>query len=313
MSAAQARCPACQSRVWVEIAPDDRSFQLDRCTGCGCYRITANQAVAPPELYRRYYDGPDARRLVGIFDRVWRNRRQHKATRILHGLPPGVRVCDVGCERGELLHVLAQAGCRVVGTQLSQAAADYAHDRFGIEVFVGELQDAPYEAGTFDLMLMINVLEHLPNPESYLEQVATLLRPGGTFWLEVPNAGSLTARLTGKRWLHHDPEHHLWSFTTGCLGAMVDRAGFTIERSFHLSWEHGPIGCLQSWLNFVPGPRNVIFDIVRGGLARTPGRLALQAVHIALAGVLLPAALLVSTLESLRGNGQVMLLRLRRR
>lgn len=312
MSLALARCPACHNDRWTEIAPQDRTFTLHRCSHCGCYRIDPDK-VPSTVLYRDYYGGANARRLTGVFDRIWRSRRRRKAEHVLRHAPPGARICDVGCERGELLHLLKEGGCVVVGTQLSQAAADFARDQFGIDVFVGELHDAPYETGSFDVVLMINVLEHLPDPESYLRRVAELLRRGGAFWLEVPNAGSFTARLSGKRWLHHDPEHHFWGFTTLGLGVMLDRHGFVIERIHHFSWEHGPIGCLQSWLNFLPGPRNVAFEIVRGGLSRDVRRLALQLAHALLATLLLPLAVVSATVESLCGNGQVILLQLRRR
>jgi SAM-dependent methyltransferase len=312
MNRAGTRCPACHEDRWTEVAPEDSSYTLHRCAGCGSYRIHPDK-VDPALLYRDYYGGANAKRLTGIFDRIWRSRRQQKAATILSGVPAGARVLDVGCERGELLNVLKENGCDVAGTQLSQGAADFAREHFGIDVFVGELQDAPFEAGRFDVVLMINVLEHLPDPESYLQRVAALLKPGGVFWVELPNAGSFTAEVTGKKWLHHDPPHHYWGFTLPGLRTMLDRHGFDIERIHHVSWEHGPIGCLQSWLNFLPGPRNVIFDIVREGLSRDAGRLALQLTHALVGALLLPLAVATATLESLSGSGQVILLRLRRR
>lgn len=102
-------------------------------------------------------------------------------------------------------------------------------------------------------------------------------------------------------------------FTTLGLRAMLDRHGFVVERIHHFSWKHGPIGCLQSWLNFLPGPRNVVFEIVRGALSPDVRRLALQLTHALLAAVLLPLAIVSATVESLCGNGQVILLQLRRR
>lgn len=308
----KAHCPACHEERWTEVAPEDSSYTLHRCQRCGTYRIHPDK-VAPELLYRDYYGGADAKRLTGIFDVIWRSRRQQKAARILAGVPAGARVLDVGCERGELLNVLKEAGCQVAGTQLSQGAADYAREHFGIDVFVGELQDAPFEAGSFDVILMINVLEHLPDPESYLRRVSELLKPGGVSWVEVPNAGSFTAALSEKRWLHHDPPHHYWGFTLPGLRTMLDRHGFDVERIHHISWEHGPFGSLQSWLNFLPGPRNVAFEIVREGLSRDSGRLALQLMHGLAGAVLLPAAFVVATAESLSGGGQVVLLRLRKR
>ncbi len=304
-------CVVCHQAHWSEVAPDDHRFQLFRCRECGCYRIDLKR---PPsiELYDRYHSDDSAQRLSGIFHPLWRMIRRQRAKRILRSAPANSRVCDVGCERGELLAVLKQAGWAVEGTQLSRPAAEFARRHFGINVYVGELADAPFARDTFDVILMIHVLEHLPSPEAYLAQVRRMLRPGGVFWVEVPNAGSLTARLCGKRWLHHDPEHHYWNFTKRGLLCLLGRQGFAIERMHHYSWEHAPIGCVQSWLNFLPGPRNVVFGIIREGLSKQPRVLAVQLLHAALAALLLPAACIVSTLESFCGEGQIILVRARR-
>lgn len=304
------RCPVCHATAWEEMEPDDTFFCLFRCRCCDCCRIDEER---PPLalLYNDYYVNDTAQRLSGVFQFCWRLLRRWKAQRILHATAPNARVCDIGCERGELLHVLQQHGRQVVGTQLSPSAADFARQRFGIDVFIGEIWAAPFAHHSFDAVLMINVLEHLPHPEAYLAHVRRMLRSGGTFWVEVPNAGSWTARLCGKRWLHHDPDHHLWSFTAANLAALLSRYGFTIECVSHVSWEHGPIGCVQSWLNFLPGPRNVLFRVVREGLSSNLRQRMLQALHVALTICLLPAACLVSFLESAAGNGQIILVKAR--
>lgn len=303
-------CAVCHQLHWSELAPDDRRFRLFRCRGCGCYRI---DCARPPSeaLYDRYHEERSAQRLSGVFHIAWRFIRRRRAKRILRSAPPHSRVCDVGCERGELLAVLKQAGWTVKGTQLSKPAAEFAQRRFGIDVHVGELQDAPFAHEVFDVMLLIHVLEHLPAPEAYVAQIRSMMRPGGVFWVEVPNAGSFTARVCGKRWLHHDPEHHYWNFTKDGLLRLLRRHGFTIERTYHDSWEHAPIGCVQSWLNFLPGPQNVVFGIVREGFSREWPALGRQVLHSVLAGWLLPAACVVSMLESAFGNGQVILVQAR--
>ena len=221
-------------------------------------------------------------------------------------------MCDVGCERGELLNLLQGAGCRVMGTQMSSRAAAFAQRRFGIPVFVGELPEAPFASDRFDVVLMLNVLEHLPDPERYVEQVARMLAPGGVFWVEVPNVASPTARLTQKHWLHHDPPHHLWGFNVAGLTMLLERHGFVVEQRYDYTWEHGPIGALQSWLNAITGQKNVIFGIVQHGLSRRPSMLAIQLAHVLMSAVLLPPAILTTVIEGLRGSPQVVLIRARR-
>ena len=298
-------------REWIEVDGSDRSYRLFECAQCGCCRIDGG-AASPSALYEEYYSADDARRLSGVFDVLWRRKRRTRAGLILRHTPPRAVVCDVGCERGELLHLLKAGGCRVMGTQMSSRAAAFAQQRFGIPVFVGELADAPFADDRFDVVLMLNVLEHLPDPEQYIEQVAHMLAPGGRFWVEVPNVASPTARLTKKHWLHHDPPHHLWGFTIAGLTALLERHGFDVEQRYDYTWEHGPIGALQSWLNAVMAQKNVIFGIVQHGLSRRPSMLAVQLAHIALAAVLLPPAIVMTLIEGIRGTPQVVLMRARR-
>lgn len=307
------RCPVCLEGRWAELSPEDESFSLFRCLSCGCYRVRQGKP-SEPEPYQAYYSDSSARRVSGILDPLWRYFRRKKAKRILRHMPPGARICDVGCERGELLHVLKERGVQVFGTQLSETAARFARERYGIEVFRGELPEAPWAGdGSFDGALMFHVLEHLPEPEQYLREVHRILCRDGLFWCEVPNGDSWTARLSGKRWLHHDPEHHLWTFGRKNLCRFLERCGFTVEEMTHMSWEHGPFGCLQSWLNFLPGPRGVLFGVVRGGGSSSPVAFLLEGFHLFAAGLLFPLACLVSLAESLSGDGQVVLVRARKR
>lgn len=268
--------------------------------------------IAGAAAYDGYYSAGAAERLSGVFNLLWRWKRRSRARLILGHAPTAARVCDVGCERSELLNVLKGAGCRVVGTQISTAAADFARWQFGIEVYVGELMEAPFASDRFDVVIMLNVLEHLRDPERYVAQVAGMLEPGGMFWIEIPNAGSFTARVCGKNWLHHDPAHHLWAFDKTGIASLIGRYGFVIDHVYPYTWEFGPIGCAQSWLNWLPGRKNVVFDIVRRGFSRDPLSLAREIGYATLSGLLLPVAVLVSVLEGLAGNGQVILIRARK-
>ena len=305
-----AKCPSCFSQDWTECVGGDDSYKLFACTTCGCGRVL-RIGGRPPE-YDDFYSAGTARRLAGPFDTLWRLKRRSRAALIARFAPEGARICDVGCERGELLNALKETGCRVVGTQMSRPAAEYARRTFGIDVVLGELPDAPFAHDRFDAVLFLNVLEHLPDPDTYVRQAAQMLAPGGRVWVEVPNAGSFTAKLTRKNWLHHDPENHLWAFDVTTMTKLIERHGIEVEEIYAHSWEFAPIGCVQSWLNWLPGRKNVVFDVVRRGFSRQFRLVVEEVAHVILAGIALPAALAVSAIEGLRNNGQVVLIRGRR-
>jgi SAM-dependent methyltransferase len=95
----------------------------------------------------------------------------------------------------------------------------------GARVFAGDLHDARYPGGTFDLVACIEVLEHIPAPAVYLQEMARILRPGGLLLLTTPNFQGLSRWLFGSRWRVIDPEH-LGYFTPRTLRSVLEEAGF---------------------------------------------------------------------------------------
>jgi len=99
---------------------------------------------------------------------------------------PG-RVLDIGCGAGEFLASFACRGWETVGVEPGQEYAQQARGR-GIKVVEEPLTDnLVRRLGTFDVVLLIHVLEHLPCPEEMVRNINKLLSPDGIFFCEVPN------------------------------------------------------------------------------------------------------------------------------
>jgi SAM-dependent methyltransferase len=134
---------------------------------------------------------------------------------------------DVGCWVGFLLAEARDRGWReCVGIEPSEFASDYARSRLGLDVRTEELLEAELPAGRFDAVVMGDVLEHLTHTSEALDQVRSLLRPGGVLCLELPDAGSRVARLLGPRWWSVIPTH-VHYFTRASARTMLARHGFT--------------------------------------------------------------------------------------
>jgi SAM-dependent methyltransferase len=151
------------------------------------------------------------------------------------------RLLDYGCWVGFLGSEAIARGWDVVGVEPSRWAAERARSR-GIEVV-----EEP--GGTFDAVLLGDVIEHLPEPAAVLEFV----RPGGVVWIATPDAGSRVARLLGKRWWSVIPTHvHL--FTRPSLKALLDRNGFevlamgTAPKTFSVAYYLERLGGYSPWL-----------------------------------------------------------------
>jgi methionine biosynthesis protein MetW len=147
-------------------------------------------------------------------------------------LPPRGRVLDLGCASGGLLALLRPRAGHLAGLELSASAARAAAQVADV-VVRGALEDPdlPFEAGSFDLVVLADVLEHLADPVAALRRAAGWTRPGGAVLLSVPNVAHWRARLTlaRGRWPAHesgtfDASHLRW-FTHESVAALLADAG----------------------------------------------------------------------------------------
>lgn len=106
---------------------------------------------------------------------------------------PAPRIVDVGCGGGILAEALARTGARVTGIDLSQLSLDIARqhaERGGLAIDYRYLDAetlAREEAGSFDAVTCMEMLEHVPQPEQVIAACATLLKPGGVAFFSTIN------------------------------------------------------------------------------------------------------------------------------
>jgi 2-polyprenyl-3-methyl-5-hydroxy-6-metoxy-1,4-benzoquinol methylase len=164
------------------------------------------------------------------------NTRPHGSQmKILDLVGPASRVLDVGCSTGYLSERLQQRGATVVGIDLDERAAERAR-RFCEAVYVGDIEtmELPFEPESFDAIVCGDLIEHLRDPESTLQRLRPLLRPGGRLALSTPNIANWAMRLSllfGRfrytEWGLLDRTHtHL--FTRKTLRECLEAAGYRI-------------------------------------------------------------------------------------
>jgi SAM-dependent methyltransferase len=187
-----ARCPSCES-VFLERPPTDRLAE-----------------IYPPTYYS--FAGSDS-----LADRIKERLDGRLFRRLLRQLP-GARlaVLDVGGGSGWLLTLLRRLDPRVAETHevdLDAAAGEAARAAghvfhcTPVEHFASDRQ--------FDLILLLNIVEHLADPAAALRQLAAHLRPGGLMLVKTPNTDTLDRRLfQHANWGgYHCPRH--WVLFTG--------------------------------------------------------------------------------------------------
>lgn len=135
------------------------------------------------------------------------------------------KVLDVGCATGYFLEVARDRGWDVHGVELSEYSARIAQGKFGDRVHNGTLEDACFDDGSFDLVTLSDLVEHVPDPVIFMGEVWRILNPGGLVLIVTPNVASISERLMRGRWSHYK-EEHLFYFSPQTIRQLLSMAGF---------------------------------------------------------------------------------------
>jgi 2-polyprenyl-6-hydroxyphenyl methylase/3-demethylubiquinone-9 3-methyltransferase len=111
-----------------------------------------------------------------------------------------LRVLDVGCGGGYTCEFLARRGVRMSGIDRSSPCIEAARSHaavVGLEIdyWLGTAEELPFAAGSFDVVICVDVLEHVDGPDSVVAEIARVLAPGGTFCFDTINR-TFRSRLT---------------------------------------------------------------------------------------------------------------------
>jgi 2-polyprenyl-3-methyl-5-hydroxy-6-metoxy-1,4-benzoquinol methylase len=120
----------------------------------------------------------------------------------------GARLLDVGCGPGAGLEAARSLGYEAWGLDVSEAAVKVASFRHPDRVRLGTLSDRLFPPGSFDVITLFDVIEHVYDPRALAVDLAWHLAPEGRVVVATPNVKSLLARATGRRWVSYKiPEH----------------------------------------------------------------------------------------------------------
>jgi SAM-dependent methyltransferase len=231
-------CRACSASPCTPYL-SARGYAVVRCDSCGLLYVNPQPSLGELEEYYAAYD----------LGEQWVSGEEpfnRGVRRTILRFKKGGSALDVGCGPGNFLRCLREAGFHVFGVEPSEPGSSYAKSVHHIETFHGTV-DAFLATGTkaeFDLVTLLNVLEHLKDPSAVLLQLRQLLRNDGILVVGVPDARLHTALGEARRrlgfkdpfWMdtvRHplvgiDPPHHLTSFEPRTISQLLARCGFEL-------------------------------------------------------------------------------------
>ena len=251
-----------RSRTWVR-------WSVVKCRPCGLVYVSPRAVAAPDADYAGGSYGFSRSHLadMGVDGRPHPERVLDEL-----GKSSGSRLLDIGCGTGTFLLAARRRGWEVSGVELSPYAAAVARRR-GLEVRVGALSEARYPERSFDVVTLLDLIEHLEDPRAELREVHRVLVPGGRVVVETPNWRSIYRCLLRARWAALQPRVHILYFEGPTLRRLLESGGFEIlghrtEIVSLFSPEAVRRGFGPQWLAAVLRDR-----VVAWRLGRPPGRL----------------------------------------
>ena len=165
--------------------PDGQMGNIFQCRGCGLIYRDPHPRIEvllrPQSQIKKRSDNPDklSQGRISLFNNHIKSISHFRYYN---------RILDVGSGEGYFLNLCSLNGWGVWGVEIVPELVEFTKKEYGIAVFSGTLEDAKYPDNYFDVVVFLNVLEHLLNPYSALSEAYRILRPGGGILLRFPNA-----------------------------------------------------------------------------------------------------------------------------
>lgn len=241
---------------------DDRygtTVRLYRCEKCGFIFADREQVQALVSLYQQLQDPDyeataDARRI----------QMQRILDTTLRLKPESKTLLDIGAGIGLLVHEAGLRSLKAEGIEPSDWAVKVGRERFKATLHAGIFPHPATDGRQFDIITLVDVIEHVDEPVGLLAAIRKQLAPGGVCIIITPDIASMAARWFGPRWWHFRLAH-VGYFNSGSLEKAFDRAGLRPMKRTRAKW-YFPIGYLSQRMgNYVPPYR-----LVHRALAATP-------------------------------------------
>ncbi len=238
MNGKSLKCNLCGSNNY-NVFKKIGDYLLIRCKHCGLVCLNCDSVE---EKMNKKYSLPYYAKT--IFDREPKtegelkrqiNKNAERAKQIISEVGKQGKLLDIGCGPGFFIACMREYGWDVTGVDVSDWATDFARKKLGLNVFTGAVEKIKFN-DNFNLVTMMHVLEHLPDPVVTLKRVYELISDEGWLFITGPNLASFDRIWHGRNWRWFTDRSHLYFFTPETYRRVLEKAGFLIQKISFQRW-----------------------------------------------------------------------------
>lgn len=242
-------------------------YSIQKCRVCGLGTTLVDHEIDVTSLYDEGYFQGKRRdgysNYVGS-ENVLRKEFQHSLHHLRHYGAKEGKLLEIGSAYGFFL-AEASKYFECMGIEVSEGAVEFSRSR-GFNVQCGTMsENLLINQDKFNAVVMLDVIEHLPNPAETLDLIWKALDVDGSLMISTGDWDSLLARLMRKQWRLMTPPQHLYFFSKKTLTKLLKTCGFEIV---HLAkpWKTVPIGLIAYQLGSRLRHRLPILESIRVGI-----------------------------------------------
>ncbi|MCC5613349.1 class I SAM-dependent methyltransferase [Nostoc sp. CHAB 5834] len=267
------QCPVCGNThfspylVCKDYLISKQDFAIQQCTSCG-FRLTNPRPTE--DRIGEYYKSEDyvshndsGGGIINTAYRAVRTYTLQAKLSLINKLNKGTgRILDVGCGTGAFLETCQKGGWAVMGMEPDPDARAVSTKKLNVAIkpSLEELK----ETGTFDIISLWHVLEHVPDLNRTIPQLRVMLAEEGTLLIAVPNSDSYDAFYFKEYWAAYDVPRHLHHFTPSTIEPLFKKHGFQLLEQRPMPFDALYIGMLST--RYQTGKTNYLTS-VRVGLS----------------------------------------------
>jgi predicted SAM-dependent methyltransferase len=241
-------CGADNHRLVMEVSDQhpetDTKFKIVECNNCGLIFTNPRPNKTEIKSYYTsdYYENKDftitynnikikgapfvVRSYFKFRNKLERNKLFEKVKRVENNIGRQGKIVDVGCGNGDFLGLMELRDWQCLGIEISDFMSEYAMQKYGIDVFNGELEEANLLPDSVDVITFWHSLEHLYDPIKTLRGSYEILKKNGLIIILVPDIESYEFMVLKEKWPHLDVPRHLYHWSERTLTNLLKKTGF---------------------------------------------------------------------------------------